>query len=948
MCKSVCSLIVLTVLAMVAGQAQGSPYDRVAYWDSNYATAWAGDGIAVRDALQAAGYTLVNAAELKTWMDARIVDKKLSVVIFCRDDVPSTVAETQTADCTIRQYLNAGGKVVWYGDIPFYYQAASGGTTTNWGTGGSTNILGFNAAGGTWDAGQAVTITETGALWGLTTTWNSSRPAAGTGIDNFTILASDTNGNAPAWAKHYVAGDTFRGFVRIEDKSGAPVNIDQLIAVAEYAESIASAMTPSPDNGATDVHRDVNLGWTAGEFAAMHNVYLGLSFDDVNDASAADPRGVLVSEGQTDTSFDPENVFQYGQTYYWRVDEVNDSPDNTIYKGEVWSFTVEPVGYPIATVTATANSSATGMGPEKTVDGSGLNADDQHSTTSTDMWTSAGTMPAWIQYEFDGVYKLSEMWVWNSNQLVESFLGFGVKDVVVEYSLDGATWTQVQNVPQFTKATGNATYTANTSIDMGGAVAQFVRLTISSNWGGMAPQTGLSEVRFFYVPVLPREPEPADAATGVAVDATLTWRAGREAASHTVYFGTDKQAVVDGAATAQTVSDNSVTPEDLVFGNIYYWKVVETNATEAVSEWQSDVWTFTTQEFGAIDDFESYNDDDNRVYNTWIDGWVNETGSQVGYSESPFAEKTLVNGGKQSMPLQYDNSSSPYYSEASRTFDAAQDWTTNDADMVRISFRGNEATLNTVAPLYLSLADSSGTKKVVTHSDPNAVLSTTWQAWTIPMSVFTDAGVKMNKIKTISIGVGNPTSPSAGGIGTIYIDDVSRGTSLIRHIKGAVTSSGSVVKGVPNDGITTGDNFGWPAAELPALAFDGKSSTKFLHFKGEIATTGVQVTPSIGATVVNELKFISANDAAERDPASFELYGSNAGIDGPYTLIASGSIVDFAGAAAWPRLTETTTPITFANTTAYKHYQVLFPTVRTPASANSMQIAEIELIGVME
>ncbi len=443
--KSVCSLIALTVLAMVAGQAQASPYDRVAYWDSNYATAWAGDGIAVRDALQAAGYTIVNAAELKTWMDARIADKKLSVVIFCRDDVPSTVAETQTADCTIRQYLNAGGKVVWYGDIPFYYQAAAGGGTTNWGTGGSTNILGFNAAGGTWDAGQPVTITETGALWGLTTTWTSSRPAAGTGIDNFTILATDANGNAPAYAKHYLQGDTFRGFVRIEDKSGAPVNIDQLIAVAEYCESLASAVTPSPENGATDVLRDVSLGWTAGEFAATHNVYLGTSFDDVNAASDADPRGVLVGEGQTDTSFDPQAVFQYGQTYYWRIDEVNASPDNTIFKGEVWSFTVEPIGYPITTVTATASSAATGMGPENTVNGSGLNADDQHSTDSTDMWTSAGTLPAWIQYEFDSVYKLSEMWVWNSNQLVESFLGFGVKDVVVEYSLDGVTWTQVEN-----------------------------------------------------------------------------------------------------------------------------------------------------------------------------------------------------------------------------------------------------------------------------------------------------------------------------------------------------------------------------------------------------------------------------------------------------------------------------------------------------------------------
>ena len=46
--------------------------------------------------------------------------------------------------------------------------------------------------------------------------------------------------------------------------------------------------------------------------------------------------------------------------------------DGTIYKGDVWSFTAEPYGYPITSVTATASSSQASMGPEKTIDGSGL------------------------------------------------------------------------------------------------------------------------------------------------------------------------------------------------------------------------------------------------------------------------------------------------------------------------------------------------------------------------------------------------------------------------------------------------------------------------------------------------------------------------------------------------------------------------------------------------
>lgn len=153
-----------------------------------------------------------------------------------------------------------------------------------------------------------------------------------------------------------------------------------------------------------------------------------------------------------------------------------------------------------------------------------------------------------------------------------------------------------------------------------------------------------------------------------------------------------------------------------------------------------------------------------------------------------------------------------------------------------------------------------------------------------------------------------------------------------------ITSPADVIQGVPNDGD-------WPGGEAPALAIDDNVNAKFLHFKGETQPTGFQVTPTIGATVVTGLTFTTANDAPERDPVAFELSGSNVSIDGPYTLIAGGDVVDFAGAASWPRLTRNITPITFANKEAYAHYQLLFTRVRNAAGANSMQIAEVELLG---
>jgi hypothetical protein len=155
-----------------------------------------------------------------------------------------------------------------------------------------------------------------------------------------------------------------------------------------------------------------------------------------------------------------------------------------------------------------------------------------------------------------------------------------------------------------------------------------------------------------------------------------------------------------------------------------------------------------------------------------------------------------------------------------------------------------------------------------------------------------------------------------------------------------VTCPTDLIRGVPNDGD-------WPGGESPNLAIDDSVSTKYLHFQGQTQPTGFQVSPSIGATVVTGLTLTTANDAPERDPVAFELSGSNAGIDGPYTLIARGEIPDFAGPANWPRLTVNATPIAFPNKEAYSHYQLLFTSVRDAAHANSMQIAEVELLGTL-
>jgi hypothetical protein len=554
------------------------------------------------------------------------------------------------------------------------------------------------------------------------------------------------------------------------------------VTVDELGEILAGggvelAKDPSPEDVATDVPCDVAMSWTPGVYAATHDVYLGTTFADVNDASRDDPKGLMASQDQADTEYKPEEPLEYGQTYYWRIDEVNAAPDDTIFKGTTWSFTTEPYGYPMTGVTATASNQQPASPASRTVDRSGLDDLDQHGVDVKTMWVTAGGLPSWIQYTFDKEYKLHEMWVWNANSEIEAFMGFGAKDVTIEYSTDGAAWAQLENVPQFAQGPGTETYMANTVVSFGGVTAKYVKLTVNATYGATGI-TSLSEVRFFYVPVRAFGPTPADGATGVTVETELDWRSGREATSHTVYIDVDEAAVAGGTAAAHTVATHGYTPSSLDFATKYFWKVDE--AGDA-GTYAGDVWVFTTEEFAVVDDFESYTDDieaEETIYQAWIDGVTNGTGSYVGYENAKngtFAETVIVHGASQSMPISYDNTKSPYYSEAERTFASAQDWTAHGADTLSLYFRG--AATNSSESLYVTVKDNSKSKTVA-HSNAAATTVAEWQQWKIPLSEFTSAGVKVTAVKALVIGVGNRTSPAAGGAGKVFIDDIGFGVPL--------------------------------------------------------------------------------------------------------------------------------------------------------------------------
>jgi hypothetical protein len=434
---------------------------------------------------------------------------------------------------------------------------------------------------------------------------------------------------------------------------------------------------------------------------------------------------------------------------------------------------LDPLYYKVQNIAATASSSFNAdSGPEKTVDRSGLNDLDQHDTTPANMWLSATGQepPVWIQYEFDNVYKLNQMWVWNSNNALEGILvNFGVKTATIEYSTDGVTWTALTDVPEFAQAPGTADYAHNTMVDFNGAAARFVRITCTSNWGG-GSQCGLSEVRFFYYPVQARDPNPKDGATGAAINTTLSWKAGQEAAEHRVYFSDDEQAIIDGTAPVVTVNEPIYGPLSLNLASTYYWRIDEVNYANTLPVWEGSTWSFTTRDYLVVDDFESYNDvpegqeGSNLIYLTWIDGYDNPStnGSTMGYTSGASLSTATVRSGH-SAPLMYDNTKASISEVIANTNDlqCGSDWTIGGSPTELVLWvYGNANNNSGTDQMYVKV---DGVKRIFSGD----IASEEWQQFTIDLA---SLGINLNNVRTLTIGF--ERKGASGGAGIVFIDDI--------------------------------------------------------------------------------------------------------------------------------------------------------------------------------
>jgi hypothetical protein len=415
------------------------------------------------------------------------------------------------------------------------------------------------------------------------------------------------------------------------------------------------ASGPSPANGALNEATWVTLGWRAGEFAASHDIYLGDNFDDVNEAT----RDSEVFRGNQTSLFYVAGFPGYayedglvpGTTYYWRIDEVNAPPDEAVYKGDVWSFSIP-------------SKSAYGPVP----------ADGGEFVPTNVMLTWTPGFGA----------KLHTVYIGEDFNTVNEATG-GSPSGIASYTPSALKLakTYYWRVDEFD---GSTTYKGDVwSFTTEGAVT------------GPNPADGAVDV------------SPTQALTWVAGAVAESHDVYFGSDADAVKNATTSSPEYKGP---KALGEESYDPGKLSLTTTYYWRIDEVNSTNPDSPWAGNIWSFTTGDYFVIDDFEDYDAGENQIWYAWHDGLGygspgtpdyyagNGTGAAVGDESSPtYTEDTIIHGGAHSMPLAFNNNKQGFskYSEVELTLDVIRDWTAEGVTELSLWFRGYPAAVGSFA-----------------------------------------------------------------------------------------------------------------------------------------------------------------------------------------------------------------------------------------------------------
>ena len=403
----------------------------------------------------------------------------------------------------------------------------------------------------------------------------------------------------------------------------------EVLAAMEGGEGYPYAFGPDPKDGALHEDTWINLSWRAGDYAVSHDVYLGENFDDVDAGAESTFQGnqidTFLVAGFPGFAF-PDGLIP-GTTYYWRIDEVNDSEPNSPWKGDVWNFSIPP---------------KTAYFPDPADRAESVDVDVQLSWTSgfgaklhtvyfgdnfDEVDNAAGGLPQGVASYTPGTLKMAKTYYWR----VDEF------DVVETHK--GNVWSFT------TQGAVGSPDPANGAVD----VTQTPILTWS-------PGFGASHEIYFGTDESSLENKGSGNLGSESFDpGQLEWNT-------TYYWRVDEA--------------NNANADSPWTGPL--WSFTTANF-------------LIIDDFEAYNDLDPTDPESNRIFNAWLDGFDNPAvnGSVVGHANPPFAEQTIVHSGLQSMPMSYDNAVGK--SEATSVLTSNRDWTVKGVNTLTIWYRGGSA-----------------------------------------------------------------------------------------------------------------------------------------------------------------------------------------------------------------------------------------------------------------
>lgn len=156
------------------------------------------------------GFRRLNESSLNQFVRQRIEDKEPSVIVFSLPIVPSNVMGEDPTKGLLRQYLETGGKVVWMGDVPNFYDPDSTGNFKRSAATGSS-LLDVEYEYPTESGNYYSKTTSEGLKWGFPS-WTKSTHAIVKPSGGIIVLGYDEFGRVSTWNKPFNSR-TGSGFV---------------------------------------------------------------------------------------------------------------------------------------------------------------------------------------------------------------------------------------------------------------------------------------------------------------------------------------------------------------------------------------------------------------------------------------------------------------------------------------------------------------------------------------------------------------------------------------------------------------------------------------------------------------------------------------------------------------------------------------------------------------